>query len=119
MEVEELPQQRRDSSQTPPPTLLSPASKADTLLYPPTVYIKSFSDDSYSSKQTSMDANATVDYISAHSPDQDQDEDEDEEFPEMTGFFPSHDFATDALGFGGKLTLDAVKINCGELSFNF
>lgn len=120
VEVEELPQQRCDarapgsSSQPPSPARLSPTSKPDVLLYPGTTYIKSFSHDSSSSKQTSLDTNTTVDYISAHEPEQEEEEEEEE----LIGFFPSHDFVLEPLEFGGKLTLDAVKINCGELFLN-
>lgn len=118
VEVEELPQQGCDagtwgsSTQPPSSTGLSPTSKPDVPLYPRTTYIKSFSQYSSSSKQTSLDTNTTVDYISAHQPEQ---EEEEEEFPEMINFFPSHPFVIEPLEFGGKLTLDAVKINCGEL----
>lgn len=118
VEVEELPQQSRGfgasgaSSQAPSPTHLSPTSKP-VLLYPTTTYIKSFSHDSDSSVQTSLGMNLTVDYISAHEPEQEIDE--EEEFAEMISFFPSHNFVIDPLEFGGKLTLDAVKINCGDL----
>lgn len=123
VQVEELPQQRCDagtpgsSSQPPSPTRLSPTSKPKVLLYPRTTYIKSFSHDSSSSKETSLDTNTTADYISAHEPEQEE-EDEEEEFPEMIVFFPSHDFVIEPLEFGGKLTLDAVKINCGEFFLN-
>lgn len=127
VEVEELPQHTCPpevpgaSSQPPSPSRLSPVSKPTVLLYPLTTYIKSFSHDSSSSNQTSLETNATVDYISAHEPepeDEEEDEEEEEEFPEMTGFFPSHNFFMDSLEFGGKLTLDAVKINCGEFFMN-
>ncbi|XP_056895021.1 interleukin-12 receptor subunit beta-2 [Takifugu flavidus] len=128
VEVEELPQQSRHpevpgaSSQPPSPSRLSPVSKPTVLLYPLTTYIKSFSHDSSSSNQTSLETNATVDYISAHEPEpedeEEEEEEEEEEFPEMTGFFPSHNFFGDSLEFGGKLTLDAVKINCGEFFLN-
>lgn len=123
VEVKELPQQSSDfrapgaSSQAPSPTHLSPTSKPGVPLYPPTTYIKSFSHDSDSSVQTSLGMNLTVDYISAHEPEQEIDE-EEEEFAEMISFFPSHNFVIDPLEFGGKLTLDAVKINCGELFIN-
>lgn len=126
VEVEELPQQSCPpevpgaSSQPPSPSRLSPVSKPTVLLYPLTTYIKSFSHDSSSSNQTSLETNATVDYISAHEPEpeDEEEEEEEEEFPEMTGFLPSHNFFVDSLEFGGKLTLDAVKINCGEFFMN-
>lgn len=126
VEVEELPQQSchpevpEASSQPLSPSCLSPVSKPTVLLYPLTTYIKSFSHDSSSSNQTSLETNATVDYISAHEPEPEDEEgeEEEEEFPEMTGFFPSHNFFIDSLEFGGQLTLDAVKINCGEFFIN-
>lgn len=119
VEVEELPQRGCDAgtpgspSQALSPTGVSPISKPDVPLYPRTTYIKSFSHDSSSSKQTSLD----TDYISAHEPEQEE-EDEEEEFPEIVSFFPSHDFVIEPLEYGGKLTLDAVKINCGEFFMN-
>lgn len=119
VEVEELPKQSSGvSSQLPPQTGPSPATEPATLLYPLTTYIKSFSHDSDSSDhtQTSLDTNTTGDYISSHGPgnmdEEDQEEEEDEEFAEMLGFFPSHNIVIGPLGFGGKLTLDAVKIDC-------
>uniref|UniRef100_H3C5H0 Interleukin 12 receptor, beta 2a n=1 Tax=Tetraodon nigroviridis TaxID=99883 RepID=H3C5H0_TETNG len=114
VEVEELPQPRCRAGTSGPcprllsPTALSPTSRPDVLLYPRTTYIKSVSHDSSSSKQTSVDTNITVDYISAHEPGH----------QEVISFFPSHDFAMEPLEFGGKLTLDAVKINCGEFFQN-
>lgn len=123
VEIEELPQQRCNAmgscSQHPCQAHLSPTSGPDLLLYPRSTYIKSFSHDSSSSKQTSLDTSTTVDYISAHEPGQEyQEEEDDEDFPEMIGFFPSHDFLTEPLQFGGKLTLDTVKVNCGEIFLN-
>ena len=123
VEVEELPPQRCDagapcSSSPTCPTSLRTTSKPDVLLYPRSTYIKSLSHNSSISKQTSLDTNTTVEYISAHEPGQEEEEEEEEDFPEMIGFFPSHNFVMEPLEFGGKLTLDAVKINCGELFLN-
>lgn len=123
--VEELPKQSSDihtptdvSSQLLPQTSLSHTDPA-TPLYPITTYIKSFSQDSDSSNhtQTSLDTNTTIDYISSHGPGNmdEEDQEEDEEFVEMLGFFPSHNIV---MGFGGKLTLDAVKIDCNDLFQN-
>lgn len=120
VEFEELSQQTAVSILPEPRP--SPTSKPDVVLYPRSTYIKSFSQDSSSSKQTSLDTNASVNYISAHQPEQEEDEEdeeeEEEEFPEVISFFPSHNFVTEPLEFGGKLTLDAVKINCGEFYWN-
>lgn len=126
VDVEELPKPSSDiraptdaSSQLPPQTSLSPFTEPTTVLSPLTNYIKSFSHDSDSSDhtQTSLDTNTTVDYISSHSlgtmDEEDQEEEEGEE-EEMLDFLPSHNIIIGPLGFGGKLTLDAVKINCND-----
>lgn len=131
VDVEELPMQSSDictstdvSSQLSPQTSLSPETEPATLLYPLTTYIKSFSHDSDSSDhtQTSLDTNTTVDYISTHGPgnmDEEDQEEEEEEFVEMPGFFPSHNIFMDQLEFGGgKLTLNAVKIDCSDFFQN-
>lgn len=124
VDVEELPKQNSDvskptnvSSQLLPQISLSPETKPATPLYPLTTYIKSFSHDSDSSDhtQTSLDTNTTVDYISSHgmgSMEEEEDQEEEEQFAEMLGFFPTHNVFTEPLSFGGKLTLDAVKIDC-------
>ncbi|XP_071343505.1 interleukin-12 receptor subunit beta-2 isoform X2 [Trachinotus anak] len=125
VDVEELPKQnngisksRNVSSQLPPQIGLSPETEPTTQLYPLSTYIKSFSHDSDSSDhtQTSLDTNTTVDYISSHGmgnmEDEDQEEEEEEEEEgEMLGFFPSQNIFIDTLDIGGKLTLDAVKID--------
>ncbi|CAJ1060180.1 interleukin-12 receptor subunit beta-2 [Xyrichtys novacula] len=126
--IEELPNQSSeirspsdDSSQVPPETSLSPLTEQTTQLYPLTTYIKSFSHDSDSSDhtQSSMDTNSTVDYISSHRQGgSDEDDQEEEDFLEMDGFFPSHNIFMVPQGFGGKLTLDAVKINCTDFFQN-
>lgn len=128
VDVEELPEQsdigttadvgpqlRRQTSTTEP----------DVQLYPPTTYIKSLSHDSNSSNhtQTSLDTNMTVDYISSHGlgymDEEDQEEEEDEEeFVDTMGFYPSQNIVIDPMLFGGKLTLDTVKMDCGSLFQN-
>ncbi len=133
VDVEEIPKQSSDtqtpadvSSQLPPETSLSPQTELTAPLYHLTTYIKSFSQDSDSSEhtQTSLDTNTTSGYISSHGPgnldeeDQGEEEDVDEEFVEMLGFFPSHNIFIEPLEFGGKLTLDAVKIDCNDLFQN-
>ncbi|XP_036971810.1 interleukin-12 receptor subunit beta-2 [Acanthopagrus latus] len=120
VDVEELPKQSTDthrptdvSSQLPPLAILSPSTEPASLLYPLTTYLKSFSHDSDSSDhtQTSLDTSTTVDYISSHGQENiDEEEDEEEPFEDMLGFFPTHSIVIDQLAFGGKLTLDAVKI---------
>ncbi|XP_027145819.1 interleukin-12 receptor subunit beta-2 [Larimichthys crocea] len=124
VDVEELPKQSSDphappddSSQSPPQTSLSPMS---TLLYPAlTTYIKSFSHDSDSSDQTQTSLDTTIDYISSHGMGNldEEDQEDEEEFTEMLGFFPSN-IVLDSLSFGGKLTLDAVKIDCNDFLQN-
>lgn len=127
MDVEELHEHNRDisipavaasdvSSQLFSQTSLSPKTEPAPVLS----YIKSFSHDSDSSDQTqtSLDTNTTVDYISSHEPENGIEDDEDqgdqEMFMEVTDFFPSLNVFMDPLEFGGKLTLDAVKIDCSE-----
>ncbi|XP_071751860.2 interleukin-12 receptor subunit beta-2 [Centroberyx gerrardi] len=135
VDVEELHEESRNNS-TPaadaspllcPQTGLSRATQPAPPLYPQTSYIKSFSHDSDSSDHThtSLDTNTTVDYISSHGPldgiedeDEEEEEDEREECMEVLGFFPSHNAFMDPLVFGGKLTLDAVKIDCGSFFEN-
>ncbi|XP_070765147.1 interleukin-12 receptor subunit beta-2 [Enoplosus armatus] len=130
VDVEELPKQSSDictptnvSSQLPPQTGPSPLTEPSTVLYPPTAYIKSFSHDSDSSDhtQTSLDTNTTVDYISTHglgNMDEEEEEEEEAEFVETLGFFSGHNIFTESLGFGGKLTLDAVKIDFNDFFQN-
>ncbi|XP_020509157.1 interleukin-12 receptor subunit beta-2 [Labrus bergylta] len=123
VDVEELPNQSKaictptcDSSRRSPETSLSPPMERTTLHYPLNSYIKSFSHDSAGSDhtETSLDTRSTVDYISSHVPGDMDEEDEEDEFPEVDGFFPSHNMFMASLEFGGKLTLDAVKINCTD-----
>ena len=134
VDVEEVPKQNSDtsistnvSSLLPPQSSslsssLSPDTKSATLLYPLTTYIKSFSHDSENSDhtQTSLDTNTTIDYISTHGLENMEEEDQEEEegFTEMLGFFPSPNVFIEQLGFGGKLTLDAVKIDCSNFFQN-
>lgn len=118
VDVEELPGLTSDaSSQLLPQTSLSPDAEPTSPPYPLTSYIKSFSHDSDSSDytQTSRDTNTTDDYISSHGLRNmdEEDEEEDEEFASMH-FFPSHNIFVEPLQLGGKLTLDAVKIDCGD-----
>ncbi|XP_034440081.1 interleukin-12 receptor subunit beta-2 isoform X1 [Hippoglossus hippoglossus] len=117
VDIEELPRQSGDiststnaSSQLPPQISLS---LDVTPPYPATTYIKSLSQDSDSSDHTQS---TTVDYISSHGlgdmeEDQEEEDQEEEEEEEMLGFFPSHHLFSGPMGFGGKLTLDAVKID--------
>lgn len=123
VDVEELPKQDTStptnvSSQLPPQTSLSP--ETTTLLYPVTTYIKSFSHDSDSSDhtQTSLDTSTTVDYISSHGLENTdvEDQEEDDEFTDIH-FFPAHTILIEPK-LGGKLTLDAVKIDCSDFFQN-
>ncbi|CAG5864611.1 unnamed protein product [Menidia menidia] len=97
--------------------LLPPAGPGpETELYPAlTAYIKSFSHDSDSTDHTHSSLDTTVDYISSHGPGlaDDGDEDEDEDFAALD-FFPSHNVFLEPLELGGKLTLDAVRIDCAD-----
>ncbi|XP_029355668.1 interleukin-12 receptor subunit beta-2 isoform X2 [Echeneis naucrates] len=119
VDVEEVPKQNCDISrptnvfsEVPPQIGLSPTTDGPTQLYPLSTYIKSFSQDSDSSDhtQTSMDTNTTVGYISSHGMGYMEEEEEEEDEDEMMGFLPSQNIFIDTLIFGGKLTLDAVKI---------
>uniref|UniRef100_A0A667XFZ1 Interleukin 12 receptor, beta 2a n=1 Tax=Myripristis murdjan TaxID=586833 RepID=A0A667XFZ1_9TELE len=105
------------SSQLCPQTSLSPTTETDTLLYPHTSYIKSFSHDSDSSDQTqtSLETNTTLDYIAAHWAEDEECEEDEIESTEMFDFFPS---PMDALMFKGQLTLDTVKIDCIKVFTN-
>nr|XP_046246522.1 interleukin-12 receptor subunit beta-2 [Scatophagus argus]XP_046246523.1 interleukin-12 receptor subunit beta-2 [Scatophagus argus] len=128
--VEELPKQSNDvraptdvsSQQLRPQTCLGPLSEPGTLPYPLSTYIKSFSHDSDSSNHTQTSLDTTIDYISAHGlgnmDEEDQEEDREDEFAEIMGFLPSHHIITEPLEFGGKLTLDTVKIDCSDLFQN-
>lgn len=90
-------------------------TESNVLLCPLTTYIKSFNPT-----QSSLDR--SVDYISSHRPgyrdEEYQGEEEEEEFAETMDFFPSHNFVIEPLEFRGKLTLDAVKIDCGDIILN-
>lgn len=124
VDVEELPRQVCDISAPTNVSSQPPETQPATLLYPLTTYIKSFSHDSDSSDHThtSLETNTTIDYISSHGlgnmDEEDQEEEErmeeEEEFAEVLGFFPSHNAFMEPLMFGGKLTLDAVKIDCSN-----
>lgn len=111
VDVEELQVHDVDSS----PEVTEP----EVPLYPVTTYIKSFShnSDSSSNTETSGETGTTVDYISSHGPghmeEEYPDEDEDEgSFGLPMNFFPSHGTTLKGLQIEGKLTLDAVKVNC-------
>ncbi|KAM4740015.1 interleukin-12 receptor subunit beta-2 [Anableps anableps] len=129
VDVEELCRQIDDSSKPRNnPSGFSPESgigqetELSPLLYPPlTTYIKSLSHDSDSSShtQTSLDTNTTVDYISSHGQDNldNYDQEDEEEFPDMQ-FFPSLSILMEPVVFGGKLTLDTVKIDCSDFFQN-
>ncbi|XP_014842482.1 PREDICTED: interleukin-12 receptor subunit beta-2-like [Poecilia mexicana] len=129
VDVEELCRRMGDSSSPksdrlafPPESGEGQETELSALLYPPlTTYIKSLSHDSDSSghTQTSLDTNTTIDYISSHGQDNldNYDQEDEEEFPGMQ-FFPSLSILMEPVGFGGKLTLDAVKIDCGDFFQN-
>ncbi|KAK2835767.1 hypothetical protein Q5P01_016251 [Channa striata] len=130
VDVEELPKKNSLTSiptdvslQRPSQTSLTSDAEPATQLYPLTTYIKSFSHDSDSSDhtQTSLDTNTTIDYISSHGTGniaEEEEDDEEEEFAEMLGFFPSHNVFMEPMDLGGKLTLDAVKIDCSDFFQN-
>ncbi|XP_030583586.1 interleukin-12 receptor subunit beta-2 [Archocentrus centrarchus] len=123
VDVEELPKHNSDTptsrkifSRVTPPTSLS--SETEPVI--PTTYIKSFSHDSDSSDHTHTSLDTTVDYISSHGPgnfDEEDDEEKVEEFTDMP-FIASHNIFIEPLVFGGKLTLDAVKIDCSDFFQN-
>nr|XP_019936527.1 PREDICTED: interleukin-12 receptor subunit beta-2-like [Paralichthys olivaceus] len=116
VDIEELPRQSGDISTSTNTSSLLPSqislSLDTTPPYPLTTYIKSISHDSDSSDHThtSLGTSTTVDYISSHCLG-DMEEDQGEEEEEMLGFFPSHNLFNGPIGLGGKLTLDAVKID--------
>ncbi|XP_072245926.1 interleukin-12 receptor subunit beta-2 isoform X2 [Leuresthes tenuis] len=115
VDVEELFKQSSDTPASVSSQLLPlPSLSPETELYPTlTTYIKSFSHDSESSDHTQTSLDTTVDYISSTGPGimDDVNQEEEEEFADLH-FFPSHNIFIDTLEFGGKLTLDAVKIDC-------
>ncbi|XP_041646819.1 interleukin-12 receptor subunit beta-2 isoform X2 [Cheilinus undulatus] len=128
VDVEELPNLSSetcsspvDSTQLSSETGLTPLMEQTTLHYPLTTYIKSLSHDSDTSDktETSLDTNSTIDYISSHGLGEiDEEDQEEEEFPQTMGFFSSHNIFMGSLEFGGKLTLDAVKIDCTDFFQN-
>ncbi|KAM9848766.1 interleukin-12 receptor subunit beta-2 isoform 1-T2 [Aulostomus maculatus] len=109
--VEELPKQSSDPAQLPPGTGSHPEEAVR--LYPRTTYIKNLSQVSDSSFHTQTSLDTTVGYISSHEPGIMDEEDEQEE-DEILSFLPSRVFPG-PLGFEGKLTLDAVKMDCSNL----
>lgn len=132
-DVEELPKQSCEASS---PTGISspllpkarqrPGGGGTTLLYPVTTYIKNISHDSDSSGHTHTSLDTTVGYISSHEPgdldeeeqERQEGEEEEDEIETMLEFFPSQSIFIDPQEFGGKLTLDAIKIDCGDLFLN-
>ena len=118
VDIEELPKQSGDISSTNASSQLPPQISLSSDVTPPylaTTYIKSLSQDSDSSDHTQS---TSVDYISSHAlgdmeEDQEEEEEdqEEEEEEEILGFFPSHHLFSGPMGLGGKLTLDAVKID--------
>ncbi|XP_024277498.1 interleukin-12 receptor subunit beta-2 [Oncorhynchus tshawytscha] len=139
VEVQELPEgswsswnpaQRTDISGTPEgaihPSLhllfmpqQIPATDPSTTAYFQSSYLKSFSQESGSSGQTqgSQGTDMTVDYISTHVLE--GREEKEEEGLDVMGFFscpqnPLSPFMNPLVSFGGKLTLDAVRIDCSE-----
>lgn len=124
VDVEELPVQSTDTftpsykaQQLLPHTDQSP--ETDTQLYPAATYTKSFSHDSDSSDrtQTTVDPNVVVEYISTHEPADPYEEEEEDD--DMMTFFSSHNTFTEPIEFGGKLTLDAVRIDCSNIFQDF
>ncbi|XP_053285862.1 interleukin-12 receptor subunit beta-2 [Pleuronectes platessa] len=110
VDIEELPRQSGNISTSQLPPQISQSLDA-TPPYPATTYIKSLSHDSDSSDHTQS---TTVDYISSHclgDMEEDQEEEDQEEEEERLGFSPSHHLFSGPMSFGGKLTLDAVKID--------
>ncbi|XP_041695156.1 interleukin-12 receptor subunit beta-2 [Coregonus clupeaformis] len=139
VEVQELPEgswisgnpaQRTDSSRTlegaihPSSQVLFmpqqiPATDPSTTAYFQSSYLKSFSQESGSSGQTqdSQGTDMTVEYISTHVLG--SREEKEEEGLDVMGFFPCPQnplspFMNPLVSFGGKLTLDAVRIDCSE-----
>lgn len=139
VEVQELPEgswsswnpaQRTDISGTPEDAIHPslhllfmpqqiPATDPSTTAYFQSSYLKSFSQESGSSGQThdSQGTDMTVDYISTHVLE--GREEKEEEGLDVMGFFscpqnPLSPFMNPLVSFGGKLTLDAVRIDCSE-----
>ncbi|XP_038151253.1 interleukin-12 receptor subunit beta-2 [Cyprinodon tularosa] len=126
VDVEELcrqigdpPAQRNNPLKCSPESTTGQETELSALMYPPlTTYIKSLSHDSDSSCQISSDTSTIIDYISSHGQENLENYDQDdEEFPEMQ-FFPSLSLLMEPVGCGGKLTLDAVKIDCSDFFQN-
>uniref|UniRef100_I3J319 Interleukin 12 receptor, beta 2a n=1 Tax=Oreochromis niloticus TaxID=8128 RepID=I3J319_ORENI len=120
--VEELPKQNSESRKPilrmSPSTRLSSETEPESVI--PTTYIKSLSHDSDSSDHTHTSLDTTVDYISSHEPgnlDEEDDEEKCGEFLDMP-FISNQNIFIEPLVFGGKLTLDAVKIDCSDFFQN-
>ncbi|KAM9831320.1 interleukin-12 receptor subunit beta-2 [Neosynchiropus ocellatus] len=106
--IEELPQKTWD---------ITDCSKSPALHYPLISYIKSHSHDSESSGHTEHSQDTTVEYISSQPPgyqeEEEEEEEEEDDFGDMLDSFSGSFMGTQ--GFGGNLTLDAVKMNCSQL----
>ncbi|XP_053492611.1 interleukin-12 receptor subunit beta-2 [Ictalurus furcatus] len=125
VEVEEFPQEKlpEDEPVSTEETLHPVNPQDESTPYQHNItssYLKSFSNESSSSDatQASRSTDITVDYISTHgvmSGGEDDDDDGDEEH-EAFDFFPcpKSPFLEPLISFGGKLTLDSVKIDCSD-----
>ncbi|XP_041861134.1 interleukin-12 receptor subunit beta-2 [Melanotaenia boesemani] len=120
VDVEELSNQDTVTSKPtihsllPPLTNPSPKKKRYPIL---TTYLKSISHDSDESSdhtQTSLGTNTTAGYISPNTMENEDDEFSDGDDFSPTSIFPSNSFFFEPLISTGKLTLDAVKIDCSE-----
>lgn len=124
VEVQELPEESwspenvAQCSDTSGPAegstdILSHLLNSPGMNYPQSSYLKSFSQQSDESNQTQASQDTAVVYISSHGLGAGEEEQEEEE---EDAFFPcSLNVFMEPLGFGGKLTLDAVRIDCSEL----
>ncbi|XP_076870906.1 interleukin-12 receptor subunit beta-2 [Brachyhypopomus gauderio] len=120
IEVQEVPQEKLLQGETLPATgdlnlqeqelCASPAPHQSNII---SSYLKSYSQES-SFSNTTRSTDITVDYISTHEV-MSEDDDNDEEVEAM-GFFPcpQSPFLEPLISFGGKLRLDAVKIDCSD-----
>lgn len=135
VEVEEFPQEKLPGDERigPEGTLRPVSLQADSRPYQHNTvssYLKSFSNESGGSDatQASRSTDITVDYISTHGvmsggeekEEQDDHDDDDyddgDEEHEVFDFFPcpKNPFLEPLISFGGKLTLDSVKIDCSD-----
>ncbi|XP_062308556.1 interleukin-12 receptor subunit beta-2 [Osmerus eperlanus] len=74
-----------------------------------TSYLKSFSQQSDASDQTQASQDTAVVYVSGLGNEEEEEEEEEEE-----AFFPSALSSFMGISMGGKLTLDAVRIDCSD-----